>query len=123
MCFFSLVGKVVGCFCAITGVLFIALPVPVIVSNFAYYYSKERNRQMTRAIEPKQEVVAGSQESLSVPSLICCSAVIPDDKRGPQFKNGKIAHDEEMFETSDSSTTNNNERAYCGRHTYIESNV
>lgn len=36
-------GKLVGCFCAITGVLAIALPVPVIVSNFAYYYSKEND--------------------------------------------------------------------------------
>ena len=38
-------GKLVGCFCAITGVLAIALPVPVIVSNFAYYYSRENGRQ------------------------------------------------------------------------------
>lgn len=39
----TLGGKLVGCFCAITGVLAIALPVPVIVSNFAYYYSKEND--------------------------------------------------------------------------------
>lgn len=39
-------GKLVGCFCAITGVLAIALPVPVIVSNFAYYYSRESGRQL-----------------------------------------------------------------------------
>ena len=30
--------------CAITGVLAIALPVPVIVSNFAFYYSREHGK-------------------------------------------------------------------------------
>lgn len=34
-------GKLVGSFCAITGVLMIALPVPVIVSNFNYFYHRE----------------------------------------------------------------------------------
>jgi len=43
----TLGGKLVGCFCAITGVLAIALPVPVIVSNFAYYYSRENGRQQS----------------------------------------------------------------------------
>ena len=30
---------IVGCLCAVCGVLTVALPVPVIVSNFAMYYS------------------------------------------------------------------------------------
>nr|XP_039266933.1 potassium voltage-gated channel subfamily A member 1-like [Styela clava] len=33
-------GKLVGCACAITGILCLALPVPVIVSNFMYYYQR-----------------------------------------------------------------------------------
>lgn len=53
------VGMVVGGLCALTGVLTIALPVPVIVANFAMYYShtqarsklpKKRRRVM--AVEP-----------------------------------------------------------------------
>ena len=37
-------GMFVGSFCALTGVLTIALPVPVIVSNFALFYSHTQAR-------------------------------------------------------------------------------
>ena len=41
---FFAAGKFVGSMCAVTGVLAIALPVPVIVSNFAFYYSREQSK-------------------------------------------------------------------------------
>jgi hypothetical protein len=38
-------GKLVGSACAIAGVLTIALPVPVIVSNFNYFYHRETDNE------------------------------------------------------------------------------
>ncbi|KAK7919690.1 hypothetical protein WMY93_010974 [Mugilogobius chulae] len=41
MCPETVWGKLVGSMCAIAGVLTISLPVPVIVSNFSYFYHRE----------------------------------------------------------------------------------
>ena len=39
----STLGKVVGVFCALMGILVIALPFPIIVSRFNYYYELEKS--------------------------------------------------------------------------------
>ena len=38
----TVMGKIIGTCCAVTGVLTIALPVPVIVSNFEFYNRRDR---------------------------------------------------------------------------------
>ena len=47
-------GKIVGSLCAIAGVLTIALPVPVIVSNFNYFYHRETDHEEQAAVKEEQ---------------------------------------------------------------------
>ncbi len=37
----TVMGKLVGSSCALVGILTLSLPVPIIVSNFTYYYQSE----------------------------------------------------------------------------------
>lgn len=43
----GLIGKLVGSMCVISGVITIALLVPVVVSNFSTYYSHEPSKTTT----------------------------------------------------------------------------
>ena len=45
-------GKVIGSFCAISGVLVMSLPIPIITANFAKFYRKEQKRE--RAMRRKK---------------------------------------------------------------------
>lgn len=70
MCPITVGGKMVGTLCAIAGVLTIALPVPVIVSNFNYFYHRETEAEdklpMTDAAEKSiKDATQGSNTSLN----------------------------------------------------------
>lgn len=68
-------GKLVGSMCAIAGVLTIALPVPVIVSNFNYFYHRETEN------EEKLEFVHVRNSS---------SYSIPPEKQGSVVSNSRM---------------------------------
>uniref|UniRef100_A0AAV2M6U0 BTB domain-containing protein n=1 Tax=Knipowitschia caucasica TaxID=637954 RepID=A0AAV2M6U0_KNICA len=62
-------GKIVGSLCAIAGVLTIALPVPVIVSNFNYFYHREtegeEQAQFLQVNVPKTDSIEELKKSRS----------------------------------------------------------
>ncbi|XP_069720215.1 potassium voltage-gated channel subfamily A member 5 [Phaenicophaeus curvirostris] len=53
-------GKIVGSLCAIAGVLTIALPVPVIVSNFNYFYHRETDHEEQAVLKDEHSSAQGS---------------------------------------------------------------
>ena len=52
----TVTGKIVGSICSLSGVLVIALPVPVIVSNFSRIYLKHQRAEKRKANQVRKRV-------------------------------------------------------------------
>ena len=55
-------GKLIGTFCAISGVLVMSLPIPIITENFEKFY-KEQNKKEKAAERKRRLVMAKTTES------------------------------------------------------------
>ena len=52
-------GKLIGSLCAVCGILVMALPIPIVVDNFADYYQEQKKLE---AAELKAEAAAEEEE-------------------------------------------------------------
>ena len=49
-------GQVIGSMCCVSGILFIALPIPTIVSNFSAYYKDHMNKERLTKLYSEEDV-------------------------------------------------------------------
>lgn len=106
----TLWGQMVGGLAVVCGVLTIALPVPVVVSNFEHFYTKERNRK--RMEEKRNQASKNGNVSNLQNSVRSCSAAL----RGRLLPIRKKRRKEENDVTS---TSNYNQTHSNGESLFI----
>lgn len=105
-------GQIVGGLAVVCGVLTIALPVPVVVSNFEHFYTKERNRK--RMEEKRNQASKNGNVHQLQSSFRSCSAAMRARLIPKRKKRRKRQRDHDLRESlsNDNQTHSNGETMF-----------
>ena len=104
----TLWGKLVGSGCALCGVLAIALPVPVIVSNFDSIYRKYRNRKLKQQASENMSSARKSSLMVSMTSSASASSLAEPTLRRNSKDNAWVTDSEEKSALLNKKRASNN---------------
>ena len=72
----TMLGKLIGGVCSLSGVLVIALPVPVIVSNFSRIYHQNQRADKRKAQKVSYEYLNDDTDEVYYMTFVCINYVL-----------------------------------------------